>query len=424
MLCKLSTISYQQLKVKITEILSPPVIVGIITNQNVEKFAEIAKNKPHLLPKVKLGKTDDGRLYAINHHDVILGCKKAGPNIISEIDCEITQGCNGSADILVAHVREITINELFNPLSIYETVDYLEEKMQKNKKEILELLHLNGTFYGKLILSGMNNYISEESIQRLQTITNQLSEKSLLLPSMIAIPLYVLSKISRIESVKQQLELIDEIQLDLENMNNSTFAWHTPEQIDHMIKSNKKEANHETNSREDSTIATKTNTANVGKEKSKNKKQTDGKEEASNSSTATKNETSQNDSNNTSTQPQQKVNEETEFIKKTIPNMIIIADEQSGKPKMLVNRKTGAVSQIEKSENKDIIKTVPLTTKPLYSIPLNVTKHLELDVTEDDDSTNKIRHRNFDSVSDLKGFLKTFPKNQITGKMTLFWSSI
>lgn len=73
-----TTISYQQLTVKITEILSPPVITGIITNQNIEKFAEIAKSSPHLLPKVKLGKIDDGRLYAINHHDVILGCKKAG----------------------------------------------------------------------------------------------------------------------------------------------------------------------------------------------------------------------------------------------------------------------------------------------------------------------------------------------------------
>ena len=421
-----STISHQQSKVKITEILSPPVITGIITNQNVEKFAEIAKNSPHILPKVKLGRTNGGKLYAINHHDVILGCKKAGPNIVSEIDCEIIQNYNDSADVLVAHVREITTNELFNPLSIYETVDYLEEKMQKSKKEILELLHLNGTFYGKLILSGMNNYISEESIQRLQTITNQLSEKNLLLPSMISTPLYVLSKISRIESVKQQLELIDEIQLDLENMNSSTFAWHTPEQIDHMIKSNKKEANHEANSRENSTVATKTKTANVGKEKSKNKKQSEDKESSSSSETPKK-ETNQKDSNsNTSCQPQQKLDEETELIKKTIPNMVIITDEQSGRPKMLVNRKTGAVSQIEKSDNKNIIKTVPLSTKPLYSIPLNVANHLKLDVTKEDhnESNNKVRHRNFDSVSDLKEFLKTFPKNQMTGKMTLFWSSV
>ena len=133
----MSIIVYRQSKVKIIEILLPPVSVGITTNQNIEKFAEIAKNNPQLLPKVTLVTTSNGKLYAITHHDVILGCKKAGPNIISEIDCEIRDDCMNLADILVSHVREITTNEMFNPISIYETIDFLEENLQKSKKDIL-----------------------------------------------------------------------------------------------------------------------------------------------------------------------------------------------------------------------------------------------------------------------------------------------
>ena len=123
---------------------------------------------------------------------------------------------------------------------------------------------------------------------------------------------------------------------------------------------------------------------------------------------------------------EEKIDSEVLNLKKTIPNMTIILDPESNKPLMLFNKKTGAVSQIEKSENKDIIKTTSVPTKPLYSIPLDVTKHLEIDENNDDDeSPNKhVRHKSFDSIPDLKQFLiKEFPKNKTKTKLSLFWSS-
>ena len=400
MLCQLSIINAsQKTRVKIIDILSPPVTVGIITSQNIEKFSDIAKKDPELLPVITLGKTNDGKLYALNHHDVILGCKKAGPSIITEINVEIKENCTGSDDILIKHVREITSNELFNPVSIYETIDFLEEKMQKNRKDILELLHLNRTIYEKLILSGINNHISEESVKRLQKITASLSARNLL-SSMIAVPPYVLSKISRLESVKQQLLILDEIQYDLEHMSDGKFAWHTSEQLDHMIKSNRQEENHEENKREESIVAITTKTKDVGKNEKKSKST---KEEKQNQ-----------------TKTNQPVNKETETIKKSIPNMIIIPNQKTGKPQILVNKRTGAVSQIEKSDNNSIIKTTSVGIKSLYSIPFDVTKHLEFD---DEEYDNTIRHKNFENVRDLEKFLKMFPTSNGQSKLTLFWSS-
>lgn len=398
MLCKLSIITSQKTRVKLIDILSPPVSVGIITNQNIEKFAEIAKKDPELLPVVTLGTTNDGKLYALNHHDVLLGCKKVGPSTITEINVEIKENCIGSDDVLIKHVRKIISNELFNPISIYDVVDFLEEKIQKSRKEILELIHLNGTIYEKLILSGINNHISEESVQRLQNITSSLSARNLL-PSMIAVPPYVLSKISRLESSEQQILILDEIQYDLKHMNDGKFAWHTPEQIDHMIKSNRQEASHEENKREESTVANMTKTRDVGKNQSNSQSMKEKQDQ---------------------TKANQTVNEETETLKKSIPNMIIIPDQKIGKPAMLVNKRTGAVSQIEKSDNQSIIKATSVGTKSLYSIPLDVVRHLEFD---DEEYDNTIRHRNFENVGDLQKFLKMFPTYDGPSKLTLFWSS-
>jgi len=99
-----SHIMESKTKVKISEILSPAVSVGICTLSNIDRFAEIARNNPESLPVIKLAKAD-GKLYAINHHDVILGCKKAGPDVISEINGIITyDSCKGSSDIL--HISE------------------------------------------------------------------------------------------------------------------------------------------------------------------------------------------------------------------------------------------------------------------------------------------------------------------------------
>ena len=94
--------------------------------------------------------------------------------------------------------------------------------------------------------------------------------------------------------------------------------------------------------------------------------------------------------------------------------MIIISDEKTGKPRLLVNKKTGAVSKIEKSDHKDIIKTFSVGTKLLYSIPLDVTKHLQFDESQ-------IKHKNFDSPKQMIASLKMFPKDT---KLSVFWNIV
>ena len=78
----------------------------------------MAKQNPSLLPTVSLARDSDGRLYALNHHDVILGCKMAGSKTISKINAIIdSENYKSSADVLVSHVREIATNEFFNPIT-------------------------------------------------------------------------------------------------------------------------------------------------------------------------------------------------------------------------------------------------------------------------------------------------------------------
>ena len=90
-------------KVRISDILSPSVTVGIYTQTNINKFSQLAKEDPESLPIVKLAKVND-TLYAINHHDVLLGCKRIG---LLEINAIIVNDCNGSADIVKNHFIEI-----------------------------------------------------------------------------------------------------------------------------------------------------------------------------------------------------------------------------------------------------------------------------------------------------------------------------
>jgi len=375
-------------KVKISEILSPTISVGISTQSNINKFAEMAKESPESLPVVKLAKTN-GKFYAINHHDVILGCRQAGPIIISEINTTITDNdYKGSPDIVLAHFKEILENEVFNPVSIFDSVDYLEEKLQIQKHEILDMLHIGGTPFEKIILSRNNNRISPKSIEQLQLIVNQLSQRKNLIPSQVCVPLYVISKVSRLEEESHQLYLISQIHADLDAMSDYSFAWTTPEQIDSMIKYIRQDATHEENNREESTVSTMTKTSDVGKQKEKKNKK--------------------------STKNNNPANEEIETIKKSIPNMIIIPDEKTGKPQMLVNKRTGAVSKIVPTDNYNIIKTISVGTKPLYSIPLDVTKHLGFD-----DEKQQIRHKNFDTPRQLIDALKMFPKDT---NLSVFWS--
>ncbi len=369
--------------------MSPAVSVGICTQSNINKFAEMARESPESLPIMKLAKVG-GKYYAIDHHDVLLGCKQAGPNIISEINGIVLDDYNGSVDVMRSHFIEMLENEVLNPATIFDAVDFMEEKMQLAKSEILDVLHIAGTPFEKIFLSKNTNFISANSIEQLKLIVNKLSQRKNLIPTQVCIPLYVISKISRLEEETHQLQLIFHIQSDLEGMSDGSFAWTTPEQIDSMIKFIKQDATHETNNREESTVSTMTKTSDVGKQRKETKK----KEK--------------------STKSNNPANKETETIKKSIPNMIIIPDERTGKPQMLVNKRTGAVSKIEPSEHKDIIKTTSVGTKSLYSIPLDVTKHLEFDDC-------KIRHKNFATPKELSDALKIFPKES---KFSIFWNVV
>ena len=414
----MSKILESKIKVRISEILSPVISVGISTLSNVAKFAEMARENSESLPVIKLAEID-GKFYAVNHHDVILGCKQAGPSVISEINATIMDDeCKGTHDILLAHFKEILENEVFNPVSIFDSMDYLEEKLQLQKQDILKKLHLNGTPFEKIILLKNDNRISAKSIEQLQLIVNHLSQRKNLIPSQICLPLYVISKISRFKEESYQLQLISQIHADLEGMSDGSFAWTTPEQIDSMIRFIRQDATHEENNREESMIATTVKTEDVGKEKStksekenKNKKQ---EETQSTSPTNTNPKQNHDDDANKSNKSQdEKLDPEILEVKKSIHNMIIIPDEKTGKPHLLVNRRTGAVSKIIPTDNHSIIRTASVGTKSLYSIPLDVAKHLKFDEC-------KIKHKNFESSRQLIDILsEMLPKN---AKLSVFWS--
>ena len=414
-------IAPSNIKVKISEILSPVVSVGISTQSNIFKYSEIAKNNPELLPVIKLVK-DDGKLYAINHHDVLLGCMHAGQDIILEINGEIIDGediCKGSTNILLAHFKEILENEVFNPMSIFGSIYYLQEELQLQKQDILDLLHITGTPYEKFMLSKNNNYISEKSIEQLQIIVNQLSQRNNLVPSQVCVPLYVISKISRLDEESHQLQLISQIHSDLDAMSDGIFAWTTPEQIDSMIRFIRQDATHEENNREESIIAIPVKTENIGNEamtskKPKSEKEDNDKKQVKQLSADSNPKQNQDNTDKNNNSQDKKIDSETMTVKKSIPNMIIIPDEKTGKPQILVNKRTGAVSKIEPTDNHSIIKTASVGTKSLYSIPLDVTKHLKFDEYQ-------VKHKNFESSQQLINALGMFPKNT---KFSVFWNVV
>ena len=413
-----SSILESKTKVKISEILSPAISVGISTVSNITKFAEMARETPQLLPTIKIGKIDD-KLYAINHHDAILGCRQAGPSVISEINAVIIDGCNGSTDIFQRHFIEILENESLNSAAIWDSIYFMEEKLQLKKPEILKILHISGTPFEKIILSKSIDFISARSIEQLQLIVEQLSQRKNLIPSQICVPLYVISKISRLEKESHQLQLISQIHADLDAMSDGTFAWTTPEQIRSMIKYIKQDATHEENNREESTTAVPTKTEDVGGRKEEEttpkrsgKKKNTKQEEQQTSTKDNPRQNQDDDDENPDKSQAEKLDPETLTVKKSIPNMIIIIDEKTGKPQMLVNKRTGAVSKIIPTDNHSIIKIDSVGTKPLYSIPMDVIKHLRFDESH-------VRHKNFDTPRQLIDALGTFPKD---APLSVFWS--
>lgn len=404
--------------VKLDDVLSSPVNCAITTNSSIEKYAEIARTTRELLPIVKIG-ISDGRMYAINHHDVILGCKRAGSNHITEVNATI-ENYSGSTEILIAHFTEINQNELVNPVSLYDTIGYLQEKLQIGSEKILEKLQINDTPYEKLILSNYDNCVSSRSIENLQHIVNNLSERKNLLASQISIPLYILNKISKMQQEEDQLRLIAEIKINLDTIPDGKFAWLTPEQIDMIVKFNRQESTHEENSREESVIAVPTEIKNIAEPRhiiSQNRFPIDGDDEMPQKQTRNGHDDENDVSPAENPNLISAVNEETQKVQKTMPNMVIIPDEK-GNPDILVNKKTGAVCKIEPSECKDIIKTASIDSKRLYSIPMQVTAHLEFD---ESDNKNTIRYKNFDTVNDLEAFLMRFQNK--SPKLSLFWNA-
>ena len=163
----------------------------------------------------------------------------------------------------------------------------INEFVRRAKSEILDILHIRGTPFEKIILSKNTNFISARSIEQLQSIVNYLSQRKNLVPSQVCVPLYVISKISRLEEESHQLQLITQIKGDLEGMSDGSFAWTTPEQIDSMIKYIRQDATHEENNREESTVANVTKTSDVGKPKEKEKKSQSSSKPTNNKETET-----------------------------------------------------------------------------------------------------------------------------------------
>ena len=159
--------------------------------------------------------------------------------------------------------------------------------------------------------------------------------------------------------------------------------------------------------KEESTTEEDASTESVGnkksnKDKSKNKQQP---------------HVSNNSSNNNDTSPKAKTpkpSKKTKQILETMPNMIVIPD-QNGEPEMLIDKKNGTVSKIDNTANKNIIKTNPIPSKRLYSIPLDVVKFLKV---EENDCI--IRHKNVSGTGALESFVKS--QKDSTMRFSVFWN--
>jgi hypothetical protein len=206
----------------------PPVQVSIQSRLLAEKFAEIANSDPSLLPAIKIGIANQ-KMYAMNNLNVVQGCKKANPHI--EVQVQIVQ-CSDISDIAIQHMHETINEEPLNPLSVFDIIGILKER-GVDTSHIIKTLWLNDTPYEKLFKINESNLISNESIEKLQNIANILETRKIL-PSLIQIPLYILTKLNRIKSKTHQIILVEKIGAMLSCMTDSKFAWPSPEQIDTM----------------------------------------------------------------------------------------------------------------------------------------------------------------------------------------------
>jgi len=350
--------------------------IGIVMETNILKYSSM---KTKNLPIVRLGKVND-KLYAINHYDVVLGCKQSKNNV----QCTIEEFKNLS-DVLVQHFCDILSSDILNTPLVYNLVDSLQEKLKTDKVTVLKILGIDKLLYCRLLMA--TNRISEAAISKLEELVTELSKRKGLTAIQASTPIYVLEKISRISDESQQLQLIHFIASDLRPKSDSRFFWMTPEQIDSITQMIRQNATRTEYRQDKSTVAQFISSEKLGEIKESSLHQNK-KPKTSSSS------------------------KKTREILEAIPNMLVIPDEK-GNPEILVDKKTGTVSKIDTSANKKIIKTCHIPSKKLYSIPLDVVNFLEME--------DQIRHKNITGVDCLKAFVDS--QKDATRRYTVFWNA-
>ena len=393
---------------------------------SVQKYASMkAKN----LPTIRLGRVKE-KVYAINHYDVILGCMQSKKNL----QCSIEE-YDEMSDIMVQHFRDVISNDIINTPLVYSMVDSLQEKLRTDKVSVLKILGIDKNQYTRLLTISNNNNMSEAAISKLEEIVTELSKRKGLTAIQASIPIYVLEKISRVSDVKQQLQLIQIIESDLQSISDVKFFWMTPEQIDSILQLIRQNATHVENKREESTVAEFVGLEEIGKkpeEEEKKQRQSSSSSSSGDDDTTTTSDTAKTkpnkNDNNKASKP--KPSSKTKQIIDTIPNMVVITDEK-GQPDLLVDKKNGAVTRLDAKATKGIIKTEQVPSRRLYSIPLDVTKFLGMDDGSYGGNNNSgnvcsnsisaIRHKNISGIEDLESFVES--QQDQTQRYTIFWNA-
>ncbi|MDH3764187.1 MAG: hypothetical protein OER82_00050 [Nitrosopumilus sp.] len=396
--------------------------IGIVMESSVQGYASM---KTKDIPTVRLGRVN-GKSYAINHYDVILGCMQSKKNV----RCIIEEYENIS-DVMVQHFRDVMSNDVINTPRIYSSVDSLQERLKTDKESVLKILGIDKNQYARLLTAASN--MSEAAISQLEELVMQLSKRKGLTAIQASVPVYMLEKISRISDVKQQLKLIQIIEYDLHSTSDGRFFWMTPEQIDSILQLVRQDATHAENKREESTVAEFVDLEEIGKkpdEKKKKQSSSSATTETSSAASADSNDdddcTSKQKQGQGKTNPKKKstMSQKTRQIIDSIPNMLVIPDE-NGQPDILVDKKSGAVTRLDTKASKGIIKSEQIPSKRLYSIPLDVAKFLGMGDHDDSSSssstTSAIRHKNISGTEALKSFVES-QKDQ-TQRYTIFWNA-
>ena len=389
--------------------------VAIVMESSIQKYASM---KTEYLPTVRLGRVN-GKSYAINHYDVILGCMQSKKNV----RCIIEEYQNIS-DVIVQHFKDVMSNDVINTPRIYISVDSLQERLKTGKESVLKILGIDKTQYTRLHTTTSN--MSEAAISQLEAMVTQLSKRKGLTAIQISVPVYMLEKIARISDVKQQLKLIQIIEYDLQSINDGRFFWMTPEQIDSILQLVRQDATHAENKREESTVAEFVGLEEIGKRSDETKKKNSPSPSTAADTTSTNGNddgTSNQKQGESKTNPKKKqaVSQKTKQIIDSIPNMLVIPDEK-GQPDILVDKKSGTVTRLDTKASKGIIKSEQIPSKRLYSIPLDVARFLGMgDHDGSSSSISAIRHKNISGTDSLKSFVES-QKDQ-TQRYTIFWNA-